>query len=376
MFLDEIRDQLGRPGRHRGARAEPRRRSRVSGVVEQLPAHGRQSGRGARADADERGDRRPRRAAARPRADAGAAPHRRSAPAGRRGTLCRRLVPGARFVELPGDDHLPFLGDQDAILDESRRSSPSAGTSRRPIACSPRCCGRAAALGRSTEARCGFEAHVQREVELVPRPGFAFKPGEFSRFDGPARAIGCAARSPPRVRASAAPGTFGLHTGECDVTPEDRGLRRRRRTRPRRCGMPPGRGAGVAHRDRPRRRLRATFEDRGGHPLTDDGVQLAAVSPLKPHSRSPVPAPATCPRASHLDPQVRRPAGTSTRSRRSRPRQSSDAPEWVARPAGSVAPSLATGSQGTGPCAVCSDTLNAVRRDVDQPDPVAHRRAK
>lgn len=27
-------------------------------------------------------------------------------------------IPGARFAELPGDDHLPFVGDQDAILDE------------------------------------------------------------------------------------------------------------------------------------------------------------------------------------------------------------------------------------------------------------------
>ncbi len=27
-------------------------------------------------------------------------------------------IPGAKFVELPGDDHLPFVGDQDAVLDE------------------------------------------------------------------------------------------------------------------------------------------------------------------------------------------------------------------------------------------------------------------
>ena len=27
-------------------------------------------------------------------------------------------IPGARFIELPGDDHMPWVGDQDAILDE------------------------------------------------------------------------------------------------------------------------------------------------------------------------------------------------------------------------------------------------------------------
>jgi pimeloyl-ACP methyl ester carboxylesterase len=27
-------------------------------------------------------------------------------------------IPGAKYVELPGRDHLPFVGDQDAVLDE------------------------------------------------------------------------------------------------------------------------------------------------------------------------------------------------------------------------------------------------------------------
>src|SRR5262249_4513374 len=33
------------------------------------------------------------------------------------GRYVASLIPGAKFVELPGDDHLPFVGDQDALLD-------------------------------------------------------------------------------------------------------------------------------------------------------------------------------------------------------------------------------------------------------------------
>src|SRR6185369_12362924 len=45
----------------------------------------------------------------------------------RAGDLCLKVeegryvasrIPNAKYVELPGDDHLPFVGDQDAILDE------------------------------------------------------------------------------------------------------------------------------------------------------------------------------------------------------------------------------------------------------------------
>ena len=34
------------------------------------------------------------------------------------GRFVAERIPGAKFVELPGNDHLPFVGDQDAILDE------------------------------------------------------------------------------------------------------------------------------------------------------------------------------------------------------------------------------------------------------------------
>jgi pimeloyl-ACP methyl ester carboxylesterase len=34
------------------------------------------------------------------------------------GRYVAQRIPGAKYVELPGRDHLPFVGDQDAILDE------------------------------------------------------------------------------------------------------------------------------------------------------------------------------------------------------------------------------------------------------------------
>ena len=36
----------------------------------------------------------------------------------RAGRLLAGRIPGARYVELPGEDHLPFCDDADAILDE------------------------------------------------------------------------------------------------------------------------------------------------------------------------------------------------------------------------------------------------------------------
>ena len=73
--------------------------------------------------ADERRDRRPRRPAVDPRA-------RRSSCIGARhgdlpvevGRYLAQLMPGARFVELHGDDHLPWVGDVEASWARSRSS--------------------------------------------------------------------------------------------------------------------------------------------------------------------------------------------------------------------------------------------------------------
>ena len=44
------------------------------------------------------------------------------------GRYVASLIPNARYVELPGDDHLPFVGDQDALLEEIERFLAAART--------------------------------------------------------------------------------------------------------------------------------------------------------------------------------------------------------------------------------------------------------
>ncbi len=138
------------------------------------------------------------------------------------GRYVASLVPGAQFVELPGDDHLPFVGDQDAIIDEIETFLASAGQGELPdrvlatVLCARIDEGRAV-------AGADFETHVRQEIAWFRGRGLMFTPdGFFAAFDGPARAIACA-----RALAGASPrfgraGHFGLHTGECDLTREGR----------------------------------------------------------------------------------------------------------------------------------------------------------
>ena len=78
-------------------------------------------------------------------------------------------IPGARFVELPGQDHLPFVGDQDAIVDEIERFVTGA----------PAVVGTAAARSRPRDdparsrrwRRCHAVSRARRpRVRVVSRP--------------------------------------------------------------------------------------------------------------------------------------------------------------------------------------------------------------
>jgi hypothetical protein len=139
------------------------------------------------------------------------------------GRYVASLVPGARFVELPGDDHLPFVGDQDAVIDEIAAFLTSAAQGQPPDRVLATVLCARIDEGRTDGPGADFEAHVRQEIGWFRGRGLMFTPGGFfAAFDGPARAIACA-----RALAGASPrfgrvGHFGLHTGECDLTPEGR----------------------------------------------------------------------------------------------------------------------------------------------------------
>jgi class 3 adenylate cyclase/pimeloyl-ACP methyl ester carboxylesterase len=137
-------------------------------------------------------------------------------------------IENATYVMLPGEDHLPFVGDGDAILDEverfvtGRRPSPEIDTVLATvlftdIVDSTR---RQAELGD-----VGWKELVERHHAIV-RDLLATHRGQeqdtagdgfFVRFDGPARAIRCAQSVVDSVRSLGIEVRAGLHTGECEI---------------------------------------------------------------------------------------------------------------------------------------------------------------
>ncbi|MEA2465573.1 MAG: eukaryotic-like serine/threonine-protein kinase [Acidobacteriota bacterium] len=135
------------------------------------------------------------------------------------------MIPDARFVELPGEDHLPFVGDQDAMLDEIEQCLTGSSRSLeldRVLATVMCVCASATADEGSGAVSPGpierFYTHARKELEWFRGGGFAAHPAGFiSTFDGPARAIRCASALSAAAPRFGVDVRIGLHTGECDV---------------------------------------------------------------------------------------------------------------------------------------------------------------
>ena len=147
------------------------------------------------------------------------------------GRYLAEAIPGARYVELEGDDHLPMV-NSDEIIDEVEEFLTGTRLDREPdrvlatvmftdIVSSTE---RAAELGdrRWRDLIESHDALVRRQLER--HRGRAVKTlgdGFLATFDGPARGIRCAQAIREGVRALGVEIRAGLHTGELEVVGED-----------------------------------------------------------------------------------------------------------------------------------------------------------
>jgi len=141
-------------------------------------------------------------------------------------------IPGARRVELPGQDHFPWAGDTDAIVEEVRAFLTGTRVAEDPdrvlatvmftdVVDSTK---RAASLGdrRWTELLDAHDDAVRRE--LVAFRGREIKTtgdGFLATFDGPARGIRCARAIRSAANDLHVDVRVGLHTGEIELRSDD-----------------------------------------------------------------------------------------------------------------------------------------------------------
>jgi pimeloyl-ACP methyl ester carboxylesterase len=144
------------------------------------------------------------------------------------GRYLAKHIPGAKYVELPGADHLVFIGETATLLGEieefltGTREVPEidrvlatvlftdiVGSTERAVALGDRAW-RALLDSHNEIARRELSRHRGQEVEFTGD-------GLLARFDGPGRAIRCALAITETVRGLGIEVRAGLHTGEIEL---------------------------------------------------------------------------------------------------------------------------------------------------------------
>jgi pimeloyl-ACP methyl ester carboxylesterase/class 3 adenylate cyclase len=145
-----------------------------------------------------------------------------------------RRIPGAKLVELPGIDHMPWVGDFEPIVQETAEfltgtrhvAEPERELATVQFIDIVQSTERAAALGdrKWRELLEGFQSLVRESLRQhrgreIDTAGDGF----LAAFDGPARAIRCAVAVRERARAHGIELRAGVHTGECEIIGEKLG---------------------------------------------------------------------------------------------------------------------------------------------------------
>ena len=144
-------------------------------------------------------------------------------------------IPGARYIELPGKDHLPWFGDNAMEIADAIQEFLTG--SRAPVAID-----RVLAtvlftdIVGSTEKAATLGDHRWREVlenhhaairrNLTRFRGREIKTtgdGILATFDGPARGVRCACAIADEIKPLGIEVRAGLHTGECETMGDDVG---------------------------------------------------------------------------------------------------------------------------------------------------------
>ena len=140
-------------------------------------------------------------------------------------------IPGAKLVELPGRDHLPYVGDQNSVLDEVEEFLTGVRRGPEPdrvlatilftdiVGSTER-----AAQAGDDRWRDLLDRHnvlIRRELDhFRGREVDTAGDGFLATFDGPARAIRCARQVAEKIPGLGLELRSGLHTGEVELAGE------------------------------------------------------------------------------------------------------------------------------------------------------------
>jgi pimeloyl-ACP methyl ester carboxylesterase len=142
------------------------------------------------------------------------------------GRYLARHISGARYIELPGRDHPPWIGDNaDEIVDAIEEFLTGA-RSAIPFTDIVGSTERAAALGDRRWHDLLDNHHTTIRRNLTRFRGNEIKTtgdGIFATFDGPARGVRCACAIADEIRPLGIEVRAGLHTGECEMMGDDVG---------------------------------------------------------------------------------------------------------------------------------------------------------